>query len=376
MKSRNSWPLPWVSGIASAQEPALSKAMRPITRSQRCSRAGNSADGTAAPRSRRNWRRKPTKTQAMNAMPSHHSSSGTWKAPVSCRCSQTTMPGMMRAAASDEPRDAMDSSSRWRCCSFHSGSAGPPPCSELVAIHVEPAPAFAHEAAALMQAHRAAAHAVARDEFHLGTVLAGAAEVLDRQPQPACRRLEVQRGRPLAGVPGGQQIGGVLAHEGAVARAHQGLGIGRGAVVEMVQVAAAAGIEGQGTALGILKTAGTGLESGGSAHSGWPCGTCGTCRSEEHTSELQSQSNLVCRIIRSEKHTSELQSQSNIVCRILLEKNTAAVLYQYGTGPVRGFAVTLLAGIAASMISTIFVVRTFYMIWLNRSSEAQTTLSI
>src|SRR2546427_3656466 len=33
---------------------------------------------------------------------------------------------------------------------------------------------------------------------------------------------------------------GVLAHEGAVARAHQGLGIGRGAVVEMVQVAAAA----------------------------------------------------------------------------------------------------------------------------------------
>src|SRR5256885_10948181 len=78
-------------------------------------------------------------------------------------------------------------------------------------------------------------------------------------------------------VPGGQQIGGVLAHEGAVARAHQGLGIGRGAVVEMVQVAAAAGIEGQGTALGILKTAGTGLESGGSAPTGWAPGTFGTC---------------------------------------------------------------------------------------------------
>jgi preprotein translocase subunit SecD len=55
---------------------------------------------------------------------------------------------------------------------------------------------------------------------------------------------------------------------------------------------------------------------------------------------------------------------------------TAAVLYQYGTGPVRGFAVTLLAGIAASMITSIFVVRTFYMIWLNRSREAQTSLSI
>ncbi len=50
---------------------------------------------------------------------------------------------------------------------------------------------------------------------------------------------------------------------------------------------------------------------------------------------------------------------------------TAAVLYQYGTGPVRGFAVTLLAGIAASMITSIFVVRTFYMIWLSRSRDAQ-----
>jgi preprotein translocase subunit SecD len=54
---------------------------------------------------------------------------------------------------------------------------------------------------------------------------------------------------------------------------------------------------------------------------------------------------------------------------------TAAVLYQYGTGPVRGFAVTLLAGIAASMITSIFVVRTFYILWLNRSRDAQ-TLSI
>lgn len=55
---------------------------------------------------------------------------------------------------------------------------------------------------------------------------------------------------------------------------------------------------------------------------------------------------------------------------------TAAVLYQYGTGPVRGFAVTLLAGIAASMITSIFVVRTFYMIWLGRTRDAQATLSI
>jgi preprotein translocase subunit SecD len=50
---------------------------------------------------------------------------------------------------------------------------------------------------------------------------------------------------------------------------------------------------------------------------------------------------------------------------------TAAVLYQFGTGPVRGFAVTLLAGIVASMIANIFVVRTFYLIWLNRTRGAQ-----
>jgi preprotein translocase subunit SecD len=54
---------------------------------------------------------------------------------------------------------------------------------------------------------------------------------------------------------------------------------------------------------------------------------------------------------------------------------TAMVLYQFGTGPVKGFAVTLIAGIVASMVTSIFVVRTFYLLWLNRSRGAQ-TLSI
>src|SRR3989475_1771234 len=54
--------------------------------------------------------------------------------------------------------------------------------------------------------------------------------------------------------------------------------------------------------------------------SAWSSDVCSSDRSEEHTSELQSQSNLVCRIISSKKHTSELQSQSNLVCRLLLEK--------------------------------------------------------
>ena len=54
---------------------------------------------------------------------------------------------------------------------------------------------------------------------------------------------------------------------------------------------------------------------------------------------------------------------------------TAMVLYQFGTGPVKGFAVTLIAGIIASMVTSIFVVRTFFLLWLNRSRGAQ-TLSI
>jgi preprotein translocase subunit SecD len=54
---------------------------------------------------------------------------------------------------------------------------------------------------------------------------------------------------------------------------------------------------------------------------------------------------------------------------------TALVLYQFGTGPVKGFAVTLLAGIAASMVTSIFVTRTLYMLWLGRST-APRTLSI
>ena len=54
---------------------------------------------------------------------------------------------------------------------------------------------------------------------------------------------------------------------------------------------------------------------------------------------------------------------------------TALILYQIGTGPVRGFAVTLIAGIVASLFTAVFVVRTLFLIWLSRSRGAQ-TLSI
>jgi preprotein translocase subunit SecD len=55
---------------------------------------------------------------------------------------------------------------------------------------------------------------------------------------------------------------------------------------------------------------------------------------------------------------------------------TAAVLYQFGTEQVRGFAVTLIAGIVASLVTSIFVVRTFYLLWLNRTRGAAQSLSI
>jgi preprotein translocase subunit SecD len=54
---------------------------------------------------------------------------------------------------------------------------------------------------------------------------------------------------------------------------------------------------------------------------------------------------------------------------------TAGFLFLFGTGPVKGFAVTLIIGIIASMITAVFVTRTFFMIWLDRR-PAMTTLSI
>ncbi|HWA59161.1 MAG TPA: protein translocase subunit SecD [Gemmatimonadales bacterium] len=54
---------------------------------------------------------------------------------------------------------------------------------------------------------------------------------------------------------------------------------------------------------------------------------------------------------------------------------TALFLFQFGTGPVKGFAVTLTIGVIASMITAVFVTRTFYMLWLDREPSMQ-TLSI
>ncbi|HET9515139.1 MAG TPA: efflux RND transporter permease subunit, partial [Gemmatimonadales bacterium] len=50
---------------------------------------------------------------------------------------------------------------------------------------------------------------------------------------------------------------------------------------------------------------------------------------------------------------------------------TALFLFQFGTGPIQGFAITLVIGTVASMITAIFVTRTFFMIWLQRRPAMQ-----
>ena len=64
-----------------------------------------------------------------------------------------------------------------------------------------------------------------------------------------------------------------------------------------------------------------------------------------------------------------------IVDSNLAQVLTAMFLFQFGTGPVKGFAVTLIVGIFASMFTAIFATRTFYMWWLQRNPDA-TTLSV
>ncbi len=54
---------------------------------------------------------------------------------------------------------------------------------------------------------------------------------------------------------------------------------------------------------------------------------------------------------------------------------TAFILWLVGTGPVQGFAITLIIGIGASMITAVFVVRTFYLLWLRRQ-PTMVTLSV
>jgi preprotein translocase subunit SecD len=49
---------------------------------------------------------------------------------------------------------------------------------------------------------------------------------------------------------------------------------------------------------------------------------------------------------------------------------TALILFQFGTGPVRGFAVTLAIGIVASFFSALYVTRTFFLLYLSRKKAS------
>ncbi len=54
---------------------------------------------------------------------------------------------------------------------------------------------------------------------------------------------------------------------------------------------------------------------------------------------------------------------------------TALILFQFGTGPVRGFAVTLSIGIVASFFSALYVTRTFFLAYLS-GKKASDPISI
>lgn len=59
-------------------------------------------------------------------------------------------------------------------------------------------------------------------------------------------------------------------------------------------------------------------------------------------------------------------AMSAIVDSNLTTLLTALILFQFGTGPVRGFAVTLSIGIVASFFSAVYVTRTFFLLYLER----------
>ena len=54
----------------------------------------------------------------------------------------------------------------------------------------------------------------------------------------------------------------------------------------------------------------------------------------------------------------------------------AAFLFQFGTGPIRGFATTLVVGLLTNLFTSIFVSRTLFEAALSRQSAAQPSLSI
>ncbi len=64
-------------------------------------------------------------------------------------------------------------------------------------------------------------------------------------------------------------------------------------------------------------------------------------------------------------------AMSAIVDSNLTTLITALILFQFGTGPVRGFAVTLSIGIVASFFSAVYVTRSFFLLYLQRKRAVE-----
>ncbi len=74
---------------------------------------------------------------------------------------------------------------------------------------------------------------------------------------------------------------------------------------------------------------------------------------------------------RSAVDTGFQQAMSAIVDANVTTVITAAFLFQFGTGPIQGFAVTLIIGIVAALITAVFVSRTFFLIWLRQRTATE-----
>ena len=64
-------------------------------------------------------------------------------------------------------------------------------------------------------------------------------------------------------------------------------------------------------------------------------------------------------------------AMSAIVDANLTTLITAAILYQFGTGPIKGFAVTLMFGIIASFFTALYVTKTLFLFYLERRGPTE-----
>jgi preprotein translocase subunit SecD len=55
---------------------------------------------------------------------------------------------------------------------------------------------------------------------------------------------------------------------------------------------------------------------------------------------------------------------------------SAAILYLFGTGPIRGFAVTLIIGLLANLFTAVYVSRSMFLWLLNRGGRKAETISV